>query len=59
MSKLNLKDPLFDVNASAEDIVRSPISNDTMFLAECNGIPVWIHLSDRVCLPVSENKNIV
>lgn len=58
MSELNLKDPLFDVNASTDDVAVSPVSNDKMFLAECNGIPVWVHLGDRVCLPVDENKNI-
>lgn len=59
MSDLELKDPLFDVTAASDDVAVSPVSNDKMFLAECNNIPVWVHLGDRVCLPVNEDKKIV
>ena len=34
----------------------SPLSGRQMQVVECNGIPVYVDLKDRVCLPVEEDK---
>lgn len=37
----------------------SPISGRQMQIVECNGIPVYVDLKDRVCLPVEEGFNVL
>lgn len=37
----------------------SPISDRQMIVTECNGIPVYVDLKDRVCLPIEETKKVL